>query len=135
MPFIPQAFNQNKHPPWLMWTFQSSWTFWKVTFSCSVSKNFNILGMFIIFPKLIHFCSFFFSYNDDNILIICLDFFVQGKLANLERTFEFLSCNVKDICIFHISINLVHFLCIIYLWKVSDTCESFVSVYVHCHIL
>ncbi len=76
------------------------------------NKNFYTSNMFVVFPKLIHFYFILFSYIANSVLVICLDLFVQGKLANLERKVKFLPCIVKEHLHFHISVNLIHFACL-----------------------
>jgi hypothetical protein len=75
--------------------------------------------MFVVFPKLslfFHFDFILVFYVEDNVLIICLDLFVQGKLANLEGNFElcfYIGEEHFEVFLhFHISINIPHFDCI-----------------------
>ncbi len=51
---MPQAFSQNDHPPWSMWTYQSSWTL-RITFFCSGSNNdINVLDRSPLVHNMLH---------------------------------------------------------------------------------
>jgi hypothetical protein len=48
----------------------------RLLFAYGFGENLYTLGMLVFFPKLCEFFSFF-SYIEINVLIICLDLFVQ----------------------------------------------------------
>jgi hypothetical protein len=75
-----------------------SWSFvgGRLLDACNFNKKIYTSNMFIVIPKLIHFYFILFSYIGNSVLVICLDLFVQGKLANLEKNVKFLPCIVKE---------------------------------------